>query len=36
MWYHQHVVLLNLDVSISTDGHQGDSHDSVGGTALDQ
>jgi hypothetical protein len=36
MWYRHHVVLLNLDVSINTDVHQGDSRDSAGGTALDQ
>lgn len=36
MWYHHHVVLLNLDVAIITDGHQGDSHDFAGGIALDQ
>jgi len=27
---------FNLDVSITTDGHQWDSRDSAGGTALDQ
>jgi len=36
MWCHHHVVLLNLDVSINTEDHQGESHDPAGGTALDQ
>jgi len=36
MWYYHHVVLLNLEVSINTDDHPGDSHDSAGGTALGQ
>lgn len=34
--YHHHVVLLNVEVSINTDGHPGDSHDCVGRTAFAQ